>query len=278
MSYESKVVHYKKCSHCHEILPLDNFHKVASNPDGLHYVCKSCTKKLSVVSRARRLQERPFHQMWKRMMEVCHLIPNYTNVGEQLQKTWDNYGGRGIVVSEEFHDYETFEAYITPIHEKASIAYGPNVDLMIDRIDVNGNYERGNLRFVSPIESAMNRRMSQVEEYEHVGPNGPMTLPITWWARIYQQEPGSVMARLRRGWHIARALNEPPELKYTSNENKPQTEITDIIEQVEGKWLMNDELISFTALCAHFKVNQSTVKFRLKKGWSIERAFGTRPE
>jgi hypothetical protein len=251
----SKTKNYRECSHCHEILPVTSFHKSCTSNDGLHYICKSCVKELNQLSRQRRLIEKPFYGMWLRVMEACYKIANYENIGPSLQRTWSNYGGRGITVSEEFHNYEAFRDYIVELHEQAIALYGPNVDLWIDRIDVNGHYERGNLRFVSAIESGMNRRKSQVDEYEHVGPNGRMTLPLTWWCRIYGQEFGSVLNRMKRGWSIARALNEPVDKKYTSNKDKPQVRTDDVIERVNDNWLLNDELIPFTHLCASYKLN-----------------------
>lgn len=69
---------------------------------------------------------------------------------------YKNYGGRGIVVCDE---------WLKPIKfiEWAKIS-GYNDDLTIDRIDVNGNYEPSNCRWVTKSEQAYNRTNSHYIE------------------------------------------------------------------------------------------------------------------
>lgn len=65
-------------------------------------------------------------------------------------KGYKNYGGRGIRClfksSDEFVNYIINELQIDPRK------------LTIDRIDNDGNYERGNIRFVTQTENLKNRR------------------------------------------------------------------------------------------------------------------------
>jgi hypothetical protein len=42
---------HKKCSHCKELKPRDQFYKKKRSTDGLGYVCKSCTHKDYIKSR-----------------------------------------------------------------------------------------------------------------------------------------------------------------------------------------------------------------------------------
>lgn len=75
----------------------------------------------------------PLHYLWMHMIERC----TYDKfIG------WDRYGGRNISVHQEWIDsYESFRDYAK--------THGWKVGLQIDRIDNDGNYEPGNIRFVT---------------------------------------------------------------------------------------------------------------------------------
>lgn len=68
---------------------------------------------------------------WTSMKQRC-LNPN--------DKAYANYGGRGITVCDEWKDnFQAFYSYI---------GKAPGSDYSIDRIEVDGNYEPGNVRWV----------------------------------------------------------------------------------------------------------------------------------
>lgn len=70
---------------------------------------------------------------------------------------YKNYGGRGIKVCDEWNDYRygflAFYAW--------SITHGYQKGLSIDRINVNGDYEPNNCRYI-PMEEQINNRRSTV--------------------------------------------------------------------------------------------------------------------
>lgn len=91
------------------------------------------------------------HRTWAKMKERC-TNPN--------SKDWPLYGGRGISVCNEWaRDFQKFFDYMGP---------KPTPQHSIDRIDVNGNYEPGNVRWASPQEQMQNVRHNLIVEYEGV--------------------------------------------------------------------------------------------------------------
>ena len=82
------------------------------------------------------------HSIWKSMKYRC-LTPNW--------KPYKFYGARGITVCEEWkNSYLTFK--------KWAVDNGYKEDLELERVDVNGNYEPSNCKWINHHEQTLNRR------------------------------------------------------------------------------------------------------------------------
>lgn len=59
------------------------------------------------------------------------------------------YGGRGITVTRRWYKFENF---------LADMGHRPSVDMTLDRVNVNGNYNRRNCKWADKATQARNRR------------------------------------------------------------------------------------------------------------------------
>ncbi|KAF6630628.1 hypothetical protein H6F38_14470 [Paenibacillus sp. EKM208P] len=85
---------------------------------------------------------------WNHMLQRCYV---------EKSKHYHDYGGRGIVVCEEWRtDPKNFENW--------AVQNGYADNLTIDRIDVNGNYEPNNCRWATNKEQQNNKRTNRYVE------------------------------------------------------------------------------------------------------------------
>ena len=96
-----------------------------------------CMKK---VNTKHGMSNTSIYKKWEAMIQRCE-NPNH--------KSYKNYGGRGITVSEEFHDFQIWYEHIGPY---------PGPGYSQDRIDNDGNYERGNIQWATCCEQNLNCR------------------------------------------------------------------------------------------------------------------------
>lgn len=100
-------------------------------------------KKILAKRDAERHAKNPLYVRYNNMIQRC------TNPNRPRYK---DYGGRGITVCDEWVDsYSAYEAYMMALP-------GFDLELQIDRIDNDGNYEPGNVRWVTRKVNMNNRK------------------------------------------------------------------------------------------------------------------------
>lgn len=118
----------------------------------------------------------PERRSWTDMIQRC------TN---PKRSKFAIYGGRGISVCAQWR--ESFDAFL------ADVGPRPGRGFSLDRIDVNGNYEPGNVRWSSNTEQSRNRRTNTV--IVHDG----KSLTVQEWAERHGVKYQTAWARLRKG-------------------------------------------------------------------------------
>lgn len=85
----------------------------------------------------------PTWYSWMMMRRRC---------ADPVHEQWPRYGGRGIRVCAEWADAKTgYQAFVRDVGHRPE-------GKTLDRIDVNGNYEPGNVRWTTAEEQARNKR------------------------------------------------------------------------------------------------------------------------
>lgn len=116
-----------------------------------------------------------------------------------MYKQYNDYGGRGILVCDEWlHDFSAFEKFALEHGYDAEAKFG---DCTIDRIDVNGNYSPENCRFVDMKTQNKNKRVTG-----HLLTYGKKTQNIAAWSRETGIHHVTICQRIMRGWTVEKAL------------------------------------------------------------------------
>ena len=114
------------------------------------------------------------YNIWGNIKQRCY---NKNNHG------YKNYGGRGVAVcSEWLEDFQAFYDW--------SMVNGYADNLTIDRIDVNGNYEPSNCRWVDRKQQSRNRRNIKLITYKGE------TRPLVEWCELLNLDYQNTYKRL----------------------------------------------------------------------------------
>lgn len=135
-------------------------------------------------------KEHPLRSTWRSMIKRCE---------NPSDRAWAYYGGRGIKVAAEWRSFEAFLAYVG---ERP-------VGLSLDRIDNDGNYEPGNVRWATKHEQMMNRRNAVYVEIEG------FRYRVYELAKLSGHRPDTIKERAERGLSYAEVVN--PERSFSYN-------------------------------------------------------------
>jgi len=129
----------------------------------------------------------PEYRIWSGIISRC------------LNPTRDRYryyGARGITIAPEWrNDFTKFLEHVGP---------RPSPKHEIDRIDNNGHYEPGNVRWVTHRENCRNKRGNRIVEYDG------QSRTLVEWAEILGVSHKLVSSRINAlGWDPVRALTTP---------------------------------------------------------------------
>ena len=137
------------------------------------------------------------HRIWSGMKIRCY---------DTNHKDYKDYGAKGVVMCSEWLGDNGFQNF----HDWA-YANGYADNLSIDRIDVNGNYEPSNCRWVDSIQQANNKRNNH-----YVEDNGE-TLTIAQLARKHKVSSQYLYKLVNKGVSISEAIERANRLSRGKN-------------------------------------------------------------
>lgn len=122
---------------------------------------------------------------------LANMVARCTNPANEF---FHRYGGRGIKIHPPWLDLATFIA---------DVGSPPFPGATIDRIDNNGNYEPGNVRWATPKEQCRNFSRNRIIEHDGV------SLTLVEWSERAGIDYHTLHTRLRNGWSEHDALTRP---------------------------------------------------------------------
>lgn len=125
------------------------------------------------------------HNTWYGMQSRCYC---------KSEPAFHYYGGRGIVVAEEWRGPRGFRNFLQSVGPK------PGPEFSLDRIDVNGNYASGNVRWATRAEQRRNTRKVRFLEAR-----GELRC-LKDWSTFSGVAAKTISGRLRSGWSNEAAI------------------------------------------------------------------------
>jgi hypothetical protein len=127
------------------------------------------------------------YRVWDGIVQRCY---------NHKAKNYHNYGGRGIKMLEEWRNsFASFEDFC--------LSNGWVHGLQIDRIDNDGGYFPGNIRFVTRAENLRNKRTNNMVTF-----NGE-TRCMADWSNLLGISESTLWRRFSSGWRVEDAFTKP---------------------------------------------------------------------
>lgn len=166
--------------------------------------------------------------------------------------SYKDYGARGIRIYESWHRFPVFKKDIL-----SEIGDRPTSKHQFDRIDNNGDYQPGNVKWSTCLEQSRNRRSNIFATIEN------RTQCIADWVKELGLNRQAVYARIRlRGWTVEQAL----ELDPKPNKKK----LTGKLMTLDGK------TNNLAGWARSIGVSSKVLATRLKNGLNLEEALSIR--
>jgi hypothetical protein len=161
-------------------------------------------------------------------------------------KKYSYYGGRGIRVCKEWLSEGGFDRFYSYIGDPPSLRHS------IDRINVNGDYEPGNIRWATDTQQARNTRRNR-----YITHNGE-TLCVSGWADRFGISSKVLSSRInKQGWDFVKAISKS-------------------VRPCERIFAYNGESLSISQWSRKLGIGFTALSSRLITGkWPVEKAFTT---
>lgn len=128
----------------------------------------------------------PLYVLWNGIKQRCY---------NPKHAAYKHYGGRGIKMCDEWLDFWKFVEWVEKSGEKKP-------KLTLDRINVNGNYEPNNCRWVPMSVQCVNKTDNILLTFNNE------TKTMSEWALCTGINYRTLNNRINRGWTVERALTE----------------------------------------------------------------------
>lgn len=213
---------HKLCRNCNTVWRIDQF-----PPSGRYRAsqCRSCYRLRAIHAN---------------MLKRCY---------DESSPDYPRYGARGITVYKPWH---SFQEWFRDFGRRR-----PGIEYSQDRIDNDGSYEPGNVRWIHKSAQQDNTRDNVIVSFQG------FDLPLSQACRCFGVvREATVRDRLKRGWELERALLTPLKQNVAPNRAKPVEAFGVSMSQREWARLAG--------------MNASTLNTRIRKhNWPIEIALLT---